>query len=79
MLDLGIALGIALAGFGAGYGAREIVSYRRRKAALRRHLELGLDYYAVSVGALRSLSIVPTRPKADIVRQIANGIHPSCR
>jgi len=44
MLDLGIALGIALAGFGAGYGAREIVSYRRRKAALRRHLELGLDY-----------------------------------
>jgi hypothetical protein len=44
MLDLGIALGIALAGFAAGYGARELVSYRRRKAALRRHHELGLDY-----------------------------------
>jgi len=42
--DLGIALGIALAGFAAGYGAREIVSYRRRKAALMRHHELGLDY-----------------------------------
>jgi len=44
MLDLGIALGIALAGFAAGYGAREVISYRRRKAALRRHHELGLDY-----------------------------------
>ena len=35
MLDLGIALGIALAGFAAGYGAREIVSYRRRKSRLK--------------------------------------------
>jgi hypothetical protein len=44
MLDLRIALRIALAGFAAGYGAREVISYRRRKAALRRHHELGLDY-----------------------------------
>jgi len=48
MLDLGRALGIAVAGFAAGYGACEIISYRRRKAALRRHHELGLDYQAVS-------------------------------
>lgn len=44
MLDLGIALGIALAGFAVGYGTREVISYRRRKAAIRRQHELGLDY-----------------------------------
>ena len=45
MLDLGIVLGIALAGFAAGYGTREVISYRRRKAALRRQHEVGLlDY-----------------------------------
>jgi hypothetical protein len=36
---VGIALRMALAGFG-GYGTREVISYRRR----RRHHELGLDY-----------------------------------
>jgi hypothetical protein len=44
MPDRGIALGIALAGFAVGYGTREVISYRRRKAAIRRHLELRLDY-----------------------------------
>jgi hypothetical protein len=37
------ALRSALAGFAAGYGTREFISYRRRKAAIRRHYELGLD------------------------------------
>src|SRR5215831_16217636 len=31
MLDLGIGLGLVLAGFAFGYGAREVISYRRRK------------------------------------------------
>jgi hypothetical protein len=44
MLDLGIALDLALAGFAVGDGTREVISYRRRKAAIRRHHELGLDY-----------------------------------
>jgi hypothetical protein len=44
MLDLGIALGIALAGFAVGYGTREVISYRSWQAAIRRHHELGLDY-----------------------------------
>jgi hypothetical protein len=44
MPDSGIALGIALAGFAVGYGTREVISYRRRQAAIRRHHELGLDY-----------------------------------
>ena len=30
MLDIGIAVGLALVGFALGYGTREIVSYRRR-------------------------------------------------
>src|SRR5262249_24743594 len=49
MLDLGIGLGLVLAGFAFGYGAREVVSYRRRQASIRRHHELGLDYYAPSM------------------------------
>jgi hypothetical protein len=44
MLDLGIGLGLVLAGFAFGYGAREVVSYRRRQAFIRRQHELGLDY-----------------------------------
>jgi len=44
MLDLGIGLGLVLAGFAFGYGAREVVAYRRRQASIRRHHELGLDY-----------------------------------
>jgi hypothetical protein len=44
MLDLGIGLGLVLAGFAFGYGAREVVSYRRRQASIKRHHELGLDY-----------------------------------
>ena len=44
MLDLGIGLGLVLAGFAFGYGAREVVSCRRRQAFMRRHHELGLDY-----------------------------------
>jgi hypothetical protein len=44
MLDLGIGLGLVLAGFAFGYGAREVVSYRRRQATVRRYHELGLDY-----------------------------------
>src|SRR5262244_2948655 len=35
-MDLGIGLGLVLAGFAFGYGAREIVSYRRRQAFMRR-------------------------------------------
>src|SRR5262249_61928976 len=31
MLDLGMGLGLVLAGFAFGYGAREVISYRRRK------------------------------------------------
>ena len=50
MLDLGIGLGLVLAGFAFGYGAREIVSYRRRQATIRRYHELGLDYCAALVG-----------------------------
>jgi hypothetical protein len=34
MLDIGIALGLALVGFALGYGTREIVLYRRRQAAV---------------------------------------------
>ena len=41
MLDIGIALGLALVGFALGYGAREVVSYRRRQAA-RSASQLGL-------------------------------------
>jgi hypothetical protein len=44
MLDLGIGLGLVLAGFAFGYGAREVISYRRRQATIRRYHELGLDY-----------------------------------
>jgi hypothetical protein len=44
MLDLGIGLGLVLAGFALGYGTREIISHRRRRAAIRRGHELGLDY-----------------------------------
>jgi hypothetical protein len=42
MLDIGIALGLALIGFALGYGTREVVSYRRRQAARERYRELGL-------------------------------------
>lgn len=42
MLDIGIALGLALMGFALGYGTREIVSYRRRQAARERYRQLGL-------------------------------------
>jgi hypothetical protein len=42
MLDIGIAPGLALAGFALGYGTREIVSYRRRQAARERYRQLGL-------------------------------------
>jgi hypothetical protein len=42
MLDVGIALGLALVGFALGYGTREIVSYRRRQAARERYRQLGL-------------------------------------
>ena len=42
MLDIGIALGLALVGFALGYGAREVVSYRRRQAAKERYRQLGL-------------------------------------
>ena len=41
MLDLGIGLGLILAGFAFGYGAREVISYRRRQATIRRYHELG--------------------------------------
>src|SRR5262245_60903734 len=40
----GHAPGIARARLATGYGTREVVSYRRRKAAIRRHHELDLDY-----------------------------------
>jgi hypothetical protein len=43
MLDIGIALGLALVGFALGYGTREVVSYRRRQAARARYRQLGLD------------------------------------
>jgi hypothetical protein len=42
MLDIGIALGLALVGFALGYGTREVVSYRRRQAARERYRQLGL-------------------------------------
>ena len=42
MLDIGIALGLALMGFALGYATREVVSYRRRQAARERYRELGL-------------------------------------
>src|SRR5262249_34148663 len=42
MLDIGIALGLALMGFALGYGTREVVSYLRRQAARERYRELGL-------------------------------------
>jgi predicted MFS family arabinose efflux permease len=42
MLDIGIALGLALMGFALGYGTREVVSYRRRQAARERYRQLGL-------------------------------------
>jgi hypothetical protein len=42
MLDVGIALGLALVGFALGYGTREVVSYRRRQAARERYRQLGL-------------------------------------
>jgi hypothetical protein len=41
MLDIGIALGLAL-DFALGYGTREVVSYRRRQAARERYRQLGL-------------------------------------
>jgi hypothetical protein len=41
MLDIGIALGLALVGFALGYGTREVVSYRRRQAARARYRPLG--------------------------------------
>ena len=41
MLDIGIALGLALVGFALGYGTREVVSYRRRQAR-ERYRQLGL-------------------------------------
>src|SRR5712691_9648337 len=41
MLDLGIGLGLVLAGFAFGFGAREVVLYRRGQAAKRGHHELG--------------------------------------
>jgi hypothetical protein len=42
MLDIGLALGLALVGFALGYGTREVVSYRRRQAARERYRQLGL-------------------------------------
>jgi hypothetical protein len=42
MLDIGVALGLALMGFALGYGTREVVSYRRCQAARERYRELGL-------------------------------------
>ena len=39
MLDIGIALGLALMGFALGYGTREV---RRRQAARERYRQLGL-------------------------------------
>jgi hypothetical protein len=42
MLDIGIALGLALVGFALGYGTREVIAYRRRQAARERYRQLGL-------------------------------------
>jgi hypothetical protein len=42
MLDVGIALSLALIGFALGHGTREVVSYRRRQAARERYRQLEL-------------------------------------